>query len=203
MDLIACQEELGIVIHITEQQLDMIRELRQRLEDRPRPQWPPASITRPSESLTQDDHKFHPPTLQPHPTFRSVSTSELPDPLAQLLDNLQRELTDLTDLRDQTEKLVNRTIQLVNIRLEDNGKVILIFTIVTLIFLPLNFVSSFLGMNVSDIRNMEQTQWIFWAIAICVTFAVVGSSIAVAFYGADIYEKLLGWRMRRDQLSMR
>ncbi|KAF1825590.1 uncharacterized protein K489DRAFT_314470, partial [Dissoconium aciculare CBS 342.82] len=28
MDLIACQEELGIVIHITEQQIDMIRELR-------------------------------------------------------------------------------------------------------------------------------------------------------------------------------
>jgi Mg2+ and Co2+ transporter CorA len=203
MDLIACQEELNIVIHITEQQLDTIRELRQRLEDRHRPQWPPAPVTQLPGSLAQDDHNLRPPILQPHSTYRSFSTSELPDPLAQLLDNLQRELTDLSDLRDQTEKLVNRTIQLVNIRLEDNGKVILIFTIVTLIFLPLNFVSSFLGMNVSDIRNMEQTQWIFWAIAICVTFAVVGSSIVVAFYGADIYEKLLGWRMRRDQLIMR
>lgn len=202
MDLIACQEELSIVIHITEQQLEMISELRMRLEDRPKPQWPGVWSTPQPKNHMQNDRP-PPPVVQPHLTYRSLSTSELPDPLAQLLDNLQRELTDLTDLRDQTEKLVNRTIQLVNIRLEDNGKVILIFTIVTLIFLPLNFVSSFLGMNVSDIRDMEQTQWIFWAIALCVTFAVVGSSICVAFYGADIYEKLLGWRMRRDQLSVR
>lgn len=30
-----------------------------------------------------------------------------------------------------------------------------------------------LGMNVSDVRNMEQKQWIFWAIAIPLTIIII------------------------------
>jgi Mg2+ and Co2+ transporter CorA len=81
------------------------------------------------------------------------------------LENLEREYADLCDLRDNSNNLVNRTIQLVNIRLEDHGKAILVFTIVTIVFLPLSFVSSYLGMNTADIRNMDRSQGIFWIVA--------------------------------------
>lgn len=47
------------------------------------------------------------------------------------------------------------------------------FTIVTIIFLPLSFVSGFLGMNTSDMRNMSQKQWLFWAVAIPLTLVIV------------------------------
>ena len=57
---------------------------------------------------------------------------------------------------------------------------ILIFTIVTIIFLPLSFVSSFFGMNTSDIREMSRPQWVFWASAIPLTLLVLGVSFFVA-----------------------
>ncbi|KAL8703497.1 MAG: hypothetical protein Q9225_008116, partial [Loekoesia sp. 1 TL-2023] len=57
---------------------------------------------------------------------------------------------------------------------------ILVFTIVTIIFLPLSFVSSFFGMNTSDIRDMTTPQWAFWASAVPLTAVVVGVSIFVA-----------------------
>ena len=47
------------------------------------------------------------------------------------------------------------------------------FTIVTIIFLPLSFVSGFLGMNTYDMRNMSQKQWVFWAAAIPLTLVIV------------------------------
>ncbi|RDW68486.1 hypothetical protein BP5796_09143 [Coleophoma crateriformis] len=57
---------------------------------------------------------------------------------------------------------------------------ILVFTIVTIIFLPLSFVSSFLGMNTRDVRDMGSTQWIFWASAIPITIIIVGLSMLFA-----------------------
>ena len=40
-------------------------------------------------------------------------------------------------------------------------KAIYAFTIVTIILLPLSFVSGFLGMNTIDIRNSNSKQWVF------------------------------------------
>ena len=40
-------------------------------------------------------------------------------------------------------------------------KAIYAFTIVTIIFLPLSFVSGFLGKNTIDIRNSNSNQWVF------------------------------------------
>ncbi|KAF2682863.1 hypothetical protein K458DRAFT_419701 [Lentithecium fluviatile CBS 122367] len=47
------------------------------------------------------------------------------------------------------------------------------FTIVTVIFLPLSFVCSFLGMNTAGIRDMENGQWVFWAAALPLTIIVI------------------------------
>lgn len=138
MDLIACQEELNIVIQITEQQIDMISNLQSALgaED------PEPVHDRSPSSPSSRSSNHH--LISRRSTYRQLSSSHLSDPIAQVLDNLERELVDLRDLRDNTDRLVTRNIQLVNIRLEDHGKAILVFTVVTMIFLPLNFVSSFL-----------------------------------------------------------
>lgn len=202
MELIACQEELNIVIQITEQQLDTIGDLKISLDaanakrDAKRP---PSSRTSICNYDDPDEQELTKRLVSRRSTYRQLSASVLSDPMAQLIDNLERELVDLRDLRDNTDRLVTRTIQLVNIRLEDHGKAILVFTVVTIIFLPLNFVSSFFGMNFSDIRNMETTQWLFWAVAIAVTVGVVASSVFLAFSGGPLLEKLHMWRdTRRD-----
>lgn len=50
---------------------------------------------------------------------------------------------------------------------------IYVFTIVTVVFLPLSFVCSFLGMNTAGIRDMDSSQWVFWAAALPLTFLIV------------------------------
>jgi Mg2+ and Co2+ transporter CorA len=196
MDLLACQEELNIVIQITQQQLDLIAQIQALAEgvdvrSRPSPTANGTHRAQPQVTLPGDPVEYMAPRHRA--TYRHLTASNFNDPIAKLEDNLQRELADLQDLRDNANTLVSRTIQLVNIRLEDHGKAILVFTVVTIIFLPLNFVSSFFGMNTRDIRDMNATQSLFWLVAICVTAGVLGASIFLAFQGGDILEKLHLW----------
>lgn len=127
MELIACQEELNIVIRLMEQQVNMVSTLQSALDtaglqhDRDIPS--PSSRRPTSIRYGHDDAHEVRNLVSRRSTFRQLSSSLLADPVAQLLDNLERELIDLRDLRDNTDRLVNRTIQLVNIRLEDHGKV--------------------------------------------------------------------------------
>lgn len=203
MDLLQAQEELNIIIQITEQQLDLISQLQDILEtneplvsERMSVKSRPRSRGIPERRHMAEDGGTLPPFFRA--TYRQLSSSSLEDPVSQLLENLQREYADLCDLRDNSNNLVNRTIQLVNIRLEDHGKAILVFTIVTVIFLPLSFITSFFGMNFSDIRNMNQTQRLFWIVAASVTVGVVGLASFLAFYGGDIVEAFMDWRESRS-----
>lgn len=54
---------------------------------------------------------------------------------------------------------------------------IVAFTVVTIVFLPLSFVSSVFGMNTTDIRDMPQTQWTFWIVSVPLTLLVVVGSM--------------------------
>ncbi|KAF1809236.1 hypothetical protein P152DRAFT_494816, partial [Eremomyces bilateralis CBS 781.70] len=58
-------------------------------------------------------------------------------------------------------RLRNQIRQSIEILEEGHGKAILVFTTVTIVFLPLSFISSFFGMNTADIRNLDNSQTIF------------------------------------------
>jgi uncharacterized membrane protein len=73
----------------------------------------------------------------------------------------------------------------------DNATVV--FTIITVIFLPLSFVASVFGMNTSDVRNMALTQWIFWASASSLTIMVV----LITVYFVDV-PPLWRWLERKS-----
>lgn len=202
MDLLQVQEELNIIISIMEQQIELVSSLQSILQ--------PDRTKRQSYASTRQFKHPQTASMPPPdiPTYRQLSFStHLSDPSAQLLDDLEREYADLVDLRDNSNTLINRTIQLVNIRLEDHGKAILVFTIVTIIFLPLSFISSFFGMNFSDIRDMERTQRLFWLVAGCLTVATVGFSLFLAFYGGAIMEWVVTWkdartrRLKRERMA--
>lgn len=69
---------------------------------------------------------------------------------------------------------------------EDHGKAIMVFTIVTVIFLPLSFVTSFLGMNTTDIRDMGSSSSLFWAIAVPLTAITMASVLYIGYNGDDL-----------------
>jgi hypothetical protein len=48
-------------------------------------------------------------------------------------------------------------------------------------------------MNVSDIRNMQATQSLFWLVAMCVTAGVFVASIFLAFQGGKLLDRMLLW----------
>ena len=86
------------------------------------------------------------------------------------LDDMIKHFKTLKDYAQEAETLTTNYILVSN---EDNTKAIIVFTTVTVIFLPLNAVSSVLGMNVVDIRSTTRGSSLFWEIAIPVTFAVL------------------------------
>jgi hypothetical protein len=62
----------------------------------------------------------------------------------------------------------------------DNAAVV--FTIISVIFLPLSFIASVFGMNTADVRNMAQSQWAFWISASSFTIIV----ILITVYFVDV-----------------
>ncbi len=205
MDLLQVQEELNIVISIMEQQMELIANLQEGLHS-PHAHHRHSHISRPYQHRPNGNGNgngiFTPSGMIPPSdisTYRQVSFSHLSDPAAQLLENLQREYTDLVALRENSNALINRTIQLVNIHLENHNKAILVFTIVTIIFLPLSFISSFFGMNTIDIRNTNAHQNLFWLVAGCVTVGTVTLSFLLAFYGGDMMEWVDTWKDNRKK----
>jgi len=69
------------------------------------------------------------------------------------------------------------------VRMEMQNKSILIFTIITVIFLPLSFFTSYFGMNTIDIRGMNRGQGFFWSISAPLSIAVNIITFLIAFRG--------------------
>lgn len=69
----------------------------------------------------------------------------------------------------------------IRIKAEDQSVAIYVFTLVTVVFLPLSFATSYMGMNTSDIRDMEQGRWIFWAVGGVLTVVVPLGVWAIAY----------------------
>lgn len=65
------------------------------------------------------------------------------------------------------------------------------FTIVTIVFLPLSTVAGILGMNVNDVRNMTQNQWVFWATALPLTAIIITLCL---FWAGELDKVLKGLR---------
>ncbi|KAA8618601.1 CorA Mg2+ and Co2+ transporter [Pyrenophora tritici-repentis] len=110
------------------------------------------------------------------------------DLLRTCLNNLKLARDDFSDLLDLCRPLSDRTKQILEINEEDHGKAIMVFTVVTVIFLPLSFATSYFGMNTSDIRDMDQTQTLFWSVAIPLTVLTVGGCMLIGYNGVELLD---------------
>ena len=68
---------------------------------------------------------------------------------------------------------ITQNIQMIDSNKDRQETALYAFTIVTIVFLPLSTVAGILGMNVNDIRNMDQKQWVFWATALPLTAIII------------------------------
>ncbi|KAK5991370.1 hypothetical protein PT974_09651 [Cladobotryum mycophilum] len=125
-----------------------------------------------------------------HPAETSYATSQ-----QNRVDNLLDEIGTLKTKAKTLKEQVKQTIEIVE---EDHGKAIRVFTIVTLFFLPLSFVSSFMGMNTTDIRNTNYSQRVFWMTSIPITLVVVVLALSYGYKGDEIsdflIQKMTDWK---------
>lgn len=63
---------------------------------------------------------------------------------------------------------------------ESNNKAILVFTVVTIVFLPLSFFTSYFGMNVHGLNPERVSQGQFWAVCAPITLSLL---VFVLVYG--------------------
>lgn len=70
----------------------------------------------------------------------------------------QQDAREVDDLLDEILQLCSQLTQAVEIQQEDHRKAILVFAVVTIVFLAMSFVMSFIGMNTADMRNLESGQ---------------------------------------------
>jgi Mg2+ and Co2+ transporter CorA len=108
--------------------------------------------------------------------------------LQNFIKGLQDKDALFEELNNNTEKLRRQVIRQVDLEQDSNSKAILVFTIVTIIFLPLSFITSYLGMNTNDIRNMDLDQSIFWEVGGPFTAFVVAFCVLIAYRGSMIRE---------------
>ncbi|KAI4212909.1 MAG: hypothetical protein LQ351_004434 [Letrouitia transgressa] len=64
---------------------------------------------------------------------------------------------------------------------ESNNKAILVFTMVTIIFLPLSFFTSYFGMNLKGFASTTRTEGYFWSVGGTATVCIVVITIIIGF----------------------
>ncbi|KAF5636034.1 Mg2+ transporter [Fusarium sp. NRRL 52700] len=98
-----------------------------------------------------------------------LESEHLERQIQKLSENI-RSLEILLGIAQLTKYKMKQVLEVLD---EGHGKAIRVFTFVTLFFLPLSFVTSFFGMNTTDVRDIGWDQRVFWSSAIPLTVAVI------------------------------
>ena len=164
----AFEEEVQIVNGIIEQQIKALRSLQTCLD---------------------------PKTFSANTLSREMRYGPEKVAIEEILSKLQEQSGHCGELTRRAQKLAKQNILLVE-TLQDRA--IFIFTISTVFFLPISFVSSFFGMNVRGISSETNTTTEFWAVAVPFTSVVVLLCTAAIIWG----ERLWFWINSLFQLSL-
>ncbi|KAI4273932.1 MAG: hypothetical protein L6R38_006227 [Xanthoria sp. 2 TBL-2021] len=116
--------------------------------------------------------------------------------LQECLTTLEDRIDNFNNLERHARDLASFNLLRIESTKDRQEAAILVFTLVTIIFLPLSFVSSFFGMNTIDIRDTKFPQWIFWVSAVPLTVLVV----ILALFMAQMMEPLKDlWSQVQDR----
>ncbi|KAG5754472.1 hypothetical protein H9Q70_002923 [Fusarium xylarioides] len=93
---------------------------------------------------------------------------------SRLIEQREFEFRRFSDFSKDLERAITYKMDFTRDRQE---RAIYAFTLVTIIFLPISAVSSIFGMNTTDVRDMNYSQWLYWGVAIPVTVLVIVLSL--------------------------
>jgi Mg2+ and Co2+ transporter CorA len=110
--------------------------------------------------------------------------------LSTILAMNEKDFNDYQEIHRKVERLVTQTKMSIEILDDDHASAIFVFTVVTLIFLPMSIVTGLLGMNTVDIRNQDTKQWLFWVIALPNTVVVILWALLVAYRLDEMRERI-------------
>jgi len=131
----------------------------------------------------------HPRTWR-NPSARRKRESPLDKQLiASLGYALRDQRARFTDMQATCRETVDKILEVIEIEKDDQDRAILVFTVVTIIFLPLSFLTSYFSMNVDIVSGgWNGVQRTFWSISVAMTF-VLGIVCGVMAY----WETLTTW----------
>ncbi|KAK8231733.1 hypothetical protein HDK77DRAFT_70015 [Phyllosticta capitalensis] len=109
------------------------------------------------------------------------------DRVTEKLEGKEKELKEMVE---GCGALISKAKIGVEIREEDHGKAIFVFTAVTTVFLPLSFITSYFGMNFADLRDTHWNQAMYWVIAGPATFVIVATTLMVAYNTDELRNSL-------------
>ena len=104
-----------------------------------------------------------------------------------ILIRIREQLKNCDELIERANSHAIQNVQLVETFQDDNSKAIFVFTMVTILFLPMSFVAGFFGMNVIGISADKTTLGHFWTISLSLTFGIVIPCTVVALKGEDVF----------------
>ena len=148
----AFEEEVAIVNDILMQQENVLQAFRGYLE--------PSSFKRPS-------------------TARKLRFEFEKKGIERSLTSIREQLRNCIELRERARVLAVQNVHLVETLQDEYSRAILVFTFITVLFLPLTFVAGFFGMNVAGIAGTTSTTNDFWKIALPVTGGIMVLCITV------------------------
>ncbi|KAK8191613.1 uncharacterized protein BKA78DRAFT_138361 [Phyllosticta capitalensis] len=105
-------------------------------------------------------------------------------------EKLKNKEKELKEMVEDCDALISKAKIGVEIREEDHGKAIFVFTAVTTVFLPLSFITSYFGMNFADLRDTHWNQAMYWVIAGPATFVIVAITLMVAYNTDELRNSL-------------
>ena len=104
-----------------------------------------------------------------------------------ILTTIQDQMKNCDELIERAKSHAVQNVQLVETFQDDNSKAIFVFTMVTILFLPMSFVAGFFGMNVIGISAQETTLRHFWTISLSLTFGIVIPCTIIALKGEEVF----------------
>ncbi len=123
-----------------------------------------------TEARKEEDYTSLDYTLKVSPTDKNGFRGLLLTENSRQLDQRDFEFRRYVEYVDDLERTIAFKMDWTKDRQEN---AVYAFTIVTIIFLPLSAVAGIFGMNTSDVRDMDYSQWLFWVVALPVTFLVI------------------------------
>ena len=107
--------------------------------------------------------------------------------IERILTHINEQRRYCGELSKRAKVLEDQNVRLVETLADDNNRAILVFTLITIFFLPLSFVATFFGMNVVGINPTKSTTSHFWVIGAPLTGGISIICLTFVFKGEDAW----------------